>query len=62
MKQFKGALIYVPADKAYWLVDQGNPAHVYSQAFGPPALLLALKKGRVEIGFDEESYYLKKIK
>ena len=39
MKKYKGKLIYLPNDKAYWLIDPINPTNFLTRAFGPPALL-----------------------
>ena len=46
MKKYKGKLIYLPGDKAYWLIDPINPTNFLTQAYGPPALLEQLMKKR----------------
>jgi hypothetical protein len=62
MGTYKGKLIYLPGDKAYWVIDPINPTHFLTEAYGPLALLEKLINMRqVEVVIDEESYSIKAV-
>lgn len=62
MKKYIGKLIYLPGDKAYWVIDPINPTHFLTQAYGPPALLEKLINMRqVEVVIGEDSYSIKAL-
>jgi len=62
MEKYKGKLIYLPGDKAYWVIDPINPTHFLSQAYGPTALLEKLiEMRRVEVAVGEDSYSIKAV-
>ncbi|HDL64613.1 MAG TPA: hypothetical protein ENH12_04410 [Proteobacteria bacterium] len=62
MKKYRGKLIYLPSDKAYWIINPINPTNFLTQAYGPRNLMEKLINIRlVEVVIGEESYSIKAV-
>jgi hypothetical protein len=62
MKKYRGKLIYLPGDKAYWIINPLNPTNFLTKAYGPQDLLESLINVRlVEVAIDKESYSIKAV-